>query len=94
MNHNSSTALELSVNKGGGGDKVLLGTQPRPQLLKWFRTFSKLFSQHGETLISQLIITVKHIHHEKYHQRRGLEICNVFPGDWRSLGSQAKPLKI
>ena len=36
-----------------GAQTGLTGTQPHPQVLKWFRTFSYLFGPHGETLTSQ-----------------------------------------
>ena len=38
MNHNRSTALEQSVLKYWGLKLVFTGTQPRPQLLLWFKT--------------------------------------------------------
>ena len=43
-NHNRSTALERSVLKywGGGGraSTGFTGTEPRPQLLSWLKTYS------------------------------------------------------
>ena len=39
-NHNRSTALERSVLKYWGTQTRFTGTQPRPQLLSWLKTYS------------------------------------------------------
>ena len=51
---------------GEGGLNLFTVSQPRPQLLKWFKTFSQLFGPHDESLTSQWIITVRQIKPEKY----------------------------
>ena len=54
-----TTALERSVmNFLGGGLKLFFRAQPHPQFLKWYKTFSRLFSSHDNPLTRQWIITV------------------------------------
>ena len=50
-NHNRTAALEWSVIKcWGGGLKLVLRRQSRPQFLKWHKTFSWLFGSHDNSL--------------------------------------------
>ena len=42
MNHNRSAALERSVKNYWGASTGFTGTQPRPQLLSWLKTYSCL----------------------------------------------------
>ena len=48
-NHNKTTALERSV-MNYWGLKHVLRRQPRPQFLKWYKTFSWLFGSHDNPL--------------------------------------------
>ena len=52
-NHNKTTAFERSVmNNRGWGLKLVLPAQPRPQFLKWYKTFtcSWFFGSHDNLL--------------------------------------------
>ena len=49
-----STTLERSVYKYYWGLKSILRCQPRPQFLKWYKTFSWLFGSHDNPLTLSL----------------------------------------
>ena len=57
-NRQQRTTTKLLRNKllwwwEGGGLKLVLGRQPRPQFLKWYKKFSRLFGSHDNPLTRQ-----------------------------------------
>ena len=55
MSHNKKHPIsnELLGGGGGGGLELVLQAQPQPQFLKWYKTFSWLFSLHDNPLTRQ-----------------------------------------